>query len=215
MGGTTTSFSTWPVVSGSAAGKSVPTSPPPNGSSGPSLIRKSSAPGDSSVKSTMTSARSAGASSSWSSVTGAGRKPPSAPIWWKGSAGGTRPRGTRIGHELEDQEAGVAAVQEPEPVAARLDLQQGPGAAIDDHRVAEDLRVPDRRHVALGDVGTGEVVEVGAARRVEERAVRGEGAVLDGDRDLVVARPRGVAEGGRRVRARTPAGRSAAPPRRR
>jgi hypothetical protein len=54
--GTTANF-TWPVVPGSAAGKS----PPPKGSSGPSLMGKSSVPTENPVKSTMTSARSAGA----------------------------------------------------------------------------------------------------------------------------------------------------------
>ena len=82
---TTTNFITWPVVPGSAAGKSVSGTPPPKGSSGPSLIRKSSVPVESPVKSTMTSARSAGAMGLLDG-TGSGRKPPSAPICQKGSA---------------------------------------------------------------------------------------------------------------------------------
>ena len=133
------------------------------------------------------------------------------------------PRGARVGRELEDQEARVAAVEEPEAVAARLDRQHRPGAAVDDHRVAEDLRVPDRRDVALGDVGAGEAVEDGATRRIAERAVRGEGAVLDRERDLVGARPRRHRRGRARVRAgrrragrpRRPAGGRTRPDRRR
>src|SRR6266536_1526538 len=95
--GTTVNRITWPVVPGSANGKSTPGTPPPNGSSGPSLTRCTRAP----------------------------------------------PGGV-AGDQREDQEPGVAAVQQPQPVAARLDLKLRPGAAVDDHRVVEGLRVPDR-----------------------------------------------------------------------
>ena len=48
-----------------------------------------SAPIGNPVKSTITSARSAGAMRSFPSATGAGRKPPSAPIWVNGNSAGS------------------------------------------------------------------------------------------------------------------------------
>src|SRR4030095_9393042 len=65
---------------------------------------------------------------------------------------------------LEDQEPRVAAVQEAQPVAPLLDLEEGPGLAVDDHRVPEELRVEDRRDVArevvAGLVGDERDIEV-------------------------------------------------------
>jgi hypothetical protein len=55
--------------------------------------------------------------------------------------------------ELEDEEAGVAAVEQAEAIAALLDLQVGPGAAVDEHGIAEELRVPDGRDVAGAGAG--------------------------------------------------------------
>ena len=46
--------------------------------------------------------------------------------------------------EVQDQEAGVAAVQEAEAVAPLLDIQERPGVAVDHDAVAEELGVPDR-----------------------------------------------------------------------
>ena len=69
-----------------------------------------------------------------------------------GAAGSRRRcRSARTGRpsvHFEDQETRVADVQEAEPVAALLDVEERPGVAVDHHRVAEELRVPDRRDVA-------------------------------------------------------------------
>ena len=50
-----------------------------------------------------------------------GRNPPSLPICQTSTPG--------IPVEVEDQEARIAAVEEPEPVAALLDVQERPGVA--------------------------------------------------------------------------------------
>ena len=50
--------------------------------------------------------------------------------------------------EVQQQEAGVAAVQQAETVAAALDLEVRPGAPVDHHHRAEELGGPDRRDVA-------------------------------------------------------------------
>ncbi len=88
--------------------------------------------------------------------------------------------------EVQDQEARLAAVQEAQAVAALLDGLEGPGVAVDHHHIAEELRVPERRDVSIRNERPGDAVEEGARVRVEQRAVRIERAVLDGDRDLVV-----------------------------
>ena len=88
--------------------------------------------------------------------------------------------------EVEDQEAGLAAVEEPEPVAALLDGLERPGVAVDHDRVAEELGVPDRRDVGVGMYGPGDAVEEGPGVGVEQRPVGVERAVLDRDGDLVV-----------------------------
>ena len=101
--------------------------------------------------------------------------------------------------EVEDQEPGLAAVQEAEPVASLLDGLERPGVAVDHHRVAEELGVPDRRERARGEVPDDPVEEL-AGVRVEEGAVRVERSVLDRDRDLVVGHARRIAERRRRPR---------------
>jgi hypothetical protein len=88
--------------------------------------------------------------------------------------------------EVEDQEARLAAVEEAEPVATLLDLEERPRVAVDHDHVAEELGVPDRRDVAVRDIRTGDPVEELAAVRVKERAIDVERAVLDRDRDLSV-----------------------------
>ena len=70
--------------------------------------------------------------------------------------------------EVEDEEAGLAAVEDPEPVAALFDVQEWPGVAVDDDHVAEELRVPDRREVGVGNVRAGDAVEEGAGVGVEQ-----------------------------------------------
>jgi hypothetical protein len=50
--------------------------------------------------------------------------------------------------QLEEQRARVARVEAAEAIAALLDVEERPGVAVDHHRVAEELRVPDRRDVA-------------------------------------------------------------------
>ncbi len=91
--------------------------------------------------------------------------------------------------EVEDQEAGLAAVEEAQPVAALLDDLERPRVAVDHDRVAEELRVPDRGEVRVRDearvLRRGAVEEL-AAVGVEEGAVLVERPVLDRDRDLVV-----------------------------
>src|SRR4029453_4599924 len=80
-----------------------------------------------------------------------------------------RPAGHGIGDQLENQEARVAAVEEAEPIAPRLDLEDRPGAAVDHQRVPEELRVEYRRDVTGWDVGATKVGEEFARGRVERR----------------------------------------------
>src|SRR5262249_45879508 len=102
--------------------------------------------------------------------------------------------------EGEDQHPGVAGVEDADAVAPLLYIEEGPGVAIDDHGVAEELRVPGRRDIALGngdviihhrigyerdlELAGGETLEEGAVWGIEQRAVRVEGPVLDHQRDL-------------------------------
>jgi hypothetical protein len=51
---------------------------------------------------------------------------------------------TRV-FELQNQKAGVAAVEQAETVAARFNFQVGPGKAVDHLLIAEELRIPDGR----------------------------------------------------------------------
>jgi hypothetical protein len=95
------------------------------------------------VKSTITSARSASPSSSWSSCTGAGQEPAIAADLPERHRRPGRPSSPGIGDELEEQEAGVTAVEEPQPVAARLDFQ------LRQHR-----RQQHRLRLALGQAPT-------------------------------------------------------------
>ena len=67
--------------------------------------------------------------------------------------------------QLQDQEAAVAAVQDPEAVAALLDVEVRPGGAVDEHRRAEELRLPDRRDVAPRRRLLADVRDVETARR--------------------------------------------------
>src|SRR5215207_8244375 len=186
---------TCPVVAGSAGAKSTPGTPPPNGSSGAMFCRMISVPSGVSVKSTITSARSAGAMSRSGSSTGAGRKPPSLPICQNVSPVDIR--------RIRKRE--LQPVEEAEAVAPLLHLQRRPRGAVDDDRVAEELRVPDRRDVALaaaGGVGHERDPQLRGIEPLEERAVVGikqrtvgrERAVLDRDRNLVVGRPGRIAE---------------------
>jgi hypothetical protein len=52
--------------------------------------------------------------------------------------------------EVEDEEPGLASVEETEPVAALLHGQVRPGRTVGDHHVPEELGVPDRRDVRGG-----------------------------------------------------------------
>ena len=84
--------------------------------------------------------------------------------------------------EVEDEEPGLAPVEHPEPVAPLFDVEVRPCAAVDHDGVPEELGVPRRGDVGVRDVGTLDAVEEGAGVGVEERAVRAEGPVLDGER---------------------------------
>jgi hypothetical protein len=114
--------------------------------------------------------------------------------------GGSRPRadlpagqgrscgapGQRSADELQDQDAGVAAVEAADAIAASLDLQEGPGAAVDHDGVAEEFRVPDGRDIAARNIGSAEAVEELTGTRVEQRRVGVERPVLNRDGDLIV-----------------------------
>jgi hypothetical protein len=79
----------------------------------------------------------------------------------------------------EAENAGVAAVEDPQPVQPWLDVEVWPHLAVDEHHIAEVLADPG---------GAGDV-----ARRVPEGAVAGEEPVLDYQWDL--ERPRRQAVG--------------------
>src|SRR5829696_6325501 len=192
---------TCPVVSGSAGSKSTPGAPPPKGSSGAMFSRMISLPTARFVKSTITSPRSAGPSSISGRLDRRGQE---------AALVADLPQRQPVG-EAQNQEARVAAVQEAEAVASLLHVERGPGGAVDDDRVAEELRVPDRRDVAraaAGRIGHERDLQLGRVEAFEEcavvgvgqRAVLGEGAVLDRDRDLEVVQARRVAERRRRTR---------------
>ena len=106
--------------------------------------------------------------------------------------------------EVDDEEPGLAPVEQAEAVAALLDGQERPGVAVDHDHVAEELRVPDRRDVGVGDVWAGDAVEERPGVGVEERPVGVERPVLDGDGDLPVGLVRWelVVLAGRRPRQR-------------
>jgi len=132
----------------------------------------------------MTSARSAGLISRLVERHRLGQEPALGPDLHELQGGPARSPLGVLRDQLEDQEPPVAPGEHAEAVAPRLDVQRGPGVAVDQHRVAEELGVPDRRDVAVRDVGALEPVEEGPAVGVEERAVRVERPVLDGQRDL-------------------------------
>ena len=131
---------TRPVVRGSAGRKP----PPPNGESGPAVAQRDGG-----------SERQLGEVDD--EVGPLGRRQQDV-AHLQGRRQVTRPRcrsstsARLLVVEPEDQEPGVAAVQHPEPVAARLDLQERPGPSVHDHAVAEELRVPDGGDLALGHV---------------------------------------------------------------
>mmetsp|Transcript_105274 Transcript_105274/g.293066 ORF Transcript_105274/g.293066 Transcript_105274/m.293066 type:complete len:679 (+) Transcript_105274:113-2149(+) len=108
-------------------------------------------------------------------------------------------------HQEQVQEAGVAPVQQTEAVEPFLHLMHRPRHAIHHHDVEERLRVPNRRDVGVSHAA--DVRHVQSLRggkelpvvRVEKRAVRVEGAVLDNDRDLPELLP-----GGGQVRLQQP-----------
>src|SRR5690606_12678225 len=96
--------------------------------------------------------------------------------------------------ELQDQRARVGAVEQAEAIESRLDLVIRPRATVDDDRVADELRPPDRRHRRVGTERAGVAVVERARARVPERAVLSEGLVLDDEWNLVVANAFGIAE---------------------
>ena len=90
-----------------------------------------------------------------------------------------RPAAVLVG-ELEVVEPRLGAVDDPEPIAARLDVHERPDLRVHDRDVAEELRHPLR--VVVGH----------ALGRVEHAPVRVERLVLQHERDLV--RPGGQPE---------------------
>ena len=86
--------------------------------------------------------------------------------------------------DVDVQDASIAAVQDPEPIHARLNIEEWPDLAVDQHNVTEVLADP------------GHAFDV--ARRVEKRPVEIELAILDNERNLV--RSAGNAD---RIRLRT------------
>ena len=85
-----------------------------------------------------------------------------------------RPAAVLVG-ELQVVEARLRSVDDPEPVAARLDVDERPDLGVDDRDVAEELRHPLR------------VIRGHALRRVEHAPVGVERLVLQHERDLVRA----------------------------
>jgi hypothetical protein len=77
-----------------------------------------------------------------------------------------------VGRQAQDR-IRVAAVEDPEAVAALRDVEVGPGPAVDDHHVPEELGVEDRGDVArrVGGVGAREAVEELPRSGEEERPV--------------------------------------------
>ena len=180
--GTTRNCITWPVVVGSATGKSMPGTPPPNGSSGPTIAED------------VVAQRHIGEVNDHVGALGRTHEQLAAVerrhIDWRGQEA-TLVADLPYLHagdvaEIQDQEARVAAIEEAETIAPLFDIEEGPGVAIDHDAVAEELGVPDRRDIGVWDVRPSDAIEEGARVRIEERAVAVEGAILDGDRDLVV-----------------------------
>ena len=103
--------------------------------------------------------------------------------------------------EIENQEARVAPVQEPEAVASLLNGLERPRVAI--HHIV----LPKNSGFQIGEMSVNglygpRLIEEGARVRIEQRTVAVERAVLDGDRDLVVGlvRRKLVVLPGRRAR---------------
>ncbi len=70
--------------------------------------------------------------------------------------------------KVEDEETGLAAIQEAEAVAALLDVQEWPGVAVHHDHVTEELGVPDRRDIAIRDEWSSEFVEEIARCRIKQ-----------------------------------------------
>src|SRR5437867_8894926 len=87
-----------------------------------------------------------------------------------------RPVGVRL-VEREVVEARVRRVQDAEAILPRLDLEERPHPAVDQHRVAEELRDPHGRHARIR-------IAAVVLGRVPEGAVGVEEPILDGQRDL-------------------------------
>src|SRR5215207_8886900 len=105
-------------------------------------------------------------------LTGAARNPPSFPIC-QASTPGIWPK-SRI------------RKRESQPVAALLNGEEWPRVAVDHDHVAEELGVPNRGKLPLGDEVTDDSVEELTRVGVEERSVLVERAILDRDRDFPV-----------------------------
>jgi hypothetical protein len=69
--------------------------------------------------------------------------------------------------EVEDEEPRLAAVKKPQSVAAPLDSEERPRAPVDHDHVAEELRIPDRRELAIWDVVLDDAVEERTRIRVK------------------------------------------------
>src|SRR5205807_2640605 len=98
-----------------------------------------------------------------------------------------RPLGAarRVG-QPHPKEAGVGRVDDPEAIAARLDIEVGPAASIDTDDIPEELRDPVRMEARI----PGRTVNergVGRAVRKQQLAVGVELAVLDHQLDLLRA----------------------------
>ena len=125
--GTTRNCMTWPVVSGSAASKSSSGIPPPNGSSGPTLPEDVAA--DRHVREVD------------DDVGALGQAHEDPVVVIRRDVHRRRQEAALVADlpdldardlvEVEDQEAGLAAVEEAEPVAPLLDDLERPGVAVD------------------------------------------------------------------------------------
>ena len=87
--------------------------------------------------------------------------------------------------EIEVEEAGVGGVENAEAIRARFDAKVRADGAVDDGQVAEELRAPDAWRKARAVVGSGSV---------DELTLVVEGAILEHERDFVVAGGKAEAE---------------------
>src|SRR5207249_9023627 len=104
------------------------------------------------------------------------------------AVGANLPEWQSVSSQFQDEESRVAAVDEAETIAPLLDVEVRPCSAVDHHGVAEELRIPNRRHVArtaaagLGDERDLQLAEVKAFEErpvvgIEQRAVGIERAI--------------------------------------